>query len=114
LAAARAEDRRLVLRIAVHLNLQDGRHRKRAACLCLGRIFIARVPGRIFDTAPGAPVSDPAALEALQKRAGSEIGAPQGLPSRGQYQEAPRIPGLDGAACSDGLQISFGLALLTV
>jgi len=30
-----------------------------------------------LETVPGAPVSDPAVLKRAQKRAGSEIGAPQ-------------------------------------
>jgi large subunit ribosomal protein L35 len=38
--------------------------------------------GRIL-LPPGASVSDPAGIENARKRAGSEIGAPQGHPSRG-------------------------------
>jgi len=42
-----------------------------------------------LDTAPGAPVSDPAGIENLQKRAGSETGAPNCQSSRGRCQDAP-------------------------
>ena len=37
-----------------------------------------------LDTAPGAPVSDPAVIQKHPKRAGSEIGAPRCKSSRGQ------------------------------
>jgi len=44
-----------------------------------------------IDTAPEAPLFDPAGVAKTQNRAGSEIGAPPGQSSQGQCQAAPNL-----------------------